>query len=92
MIFFGFPNSGIRYEELVTIVKGRRNEDFIHGLQSDVDMDAPETLKELSRNFGRVEPTFGSGTQKGLEIFCYYEKRRTPTLQASSLKSYSCSS
>lgn len=84
-MFFGVPNEGIRYEELVTIVKGRRNEYFIHGLQSDEDTDAPEILKELARNFGRVEPAFGSGANKGLNIFCYYEKRKTQTLQASVL-------
>lgn len=80
VIFFGVPNSGIRFEELITVVKGKRSHNFVSGLLSDEDTDAPEILSALSRSFGNIVDRF---PDKGLDILCYYETKKTQTIRVS---------
>ena len=78
------PNKGIRFEELINMVEGRRSEEFIRGLLPDEDTEMSVVLKALSRDFGRCEKEFGHGAKRGLDILCYYERQKTRISNVSS--------
>ena len=83
MIFFGVPNQGIRFEELIGMVEGKRSEEFVRRLLPDEDAESSDILRSLSRDFGRIQKDFGGGA-KGLDIVCYYETQKTRVSEVSS--------
>ncbi|KAI9773682.1 MAG: hypothetical protein M1840_006956 [Geoglossum simile] len=84
VVFFGVPNQGIRYEELMGMVEGKRSEEFVRGLLTDKDAEMSDVLSALNRDFGRAQNCFRHGEQVGLDMLCYYEKLKTPASEAGS--------
>ena len=74
VIFCGVPNFGIRFEELVNIVKDKRSEALIHQLLPDEDTDPSDILSALNRDFARAERL---RNDKRLNILCYFKTERT---------------
>jgi hypothetical protein len=83
VVFFGVPNQGIRYEELMRMVEGKRTEEFVRGLLTNKDTEISGVLSALNRDFGRAQNHFRHGEKAGLNMLCYYEKLKTLTSQVS---------
>ena len=69
VVFFGVPNQGIRYEELIGMVEGSRSEEFVRGLLTDNDTEMSDVLSALNRDFGRAQNDFRHGEKAVL--ICY---------------------
>ncbi|KAI9767181.1 MAG: hypothetical protein M1839_004600 [Geoglossum umbratile] len=79
VVFFGVPNQGIRFEELICTAKGERSEELVHGLLTDEDTEMSDVLSALSMDFGRAQKDFRHGMKAGLGMLCYYETLRSRT-------------
>ena len=74
VIFCGVPNLGIRFEELVNIVKNKRSKTFIRELLPDENTDSFNILSGLNRDFARAERL---RNKRRLNVLCYFETERT---------------
>ena len=88
LIFFGVPNLGLRQSQLEALVAGQPNAVLIRDLVVDDDSEPSPYLKELSRKF----IDYSRGLEPKLQIVSYYERRASPTIEASSLSNCQCSS
>lgn len=76
LVFFGVPNYGLRNEQLQTIVEGQPNEALIRDLVVDDDSEPSRFLKRISEQF--AESLGGH-----CPMVCFYETRRSPTVEVS---------
>ena len=83
VILFGVPNEGIRFEELIDMVEGKRSEAFVLGLLPDNDTEMSDILSALNRDFGRCFEQFKRRKRDGINILCYYETDPTRTSNVS---------
>ncbi|RDW91018.1 hypothetical protein BP5796_02183 [Coleophoma crateriformis] len=77
VVFFGVPNQGIRYNELISMVEGERSLDFVRGLLPDEDTEESPTLRALSRDFGNRLKKFRYSSENTVNVLCYYETQQT---------------
>lgn len=79
LVFFGVPNQGMRHDQLMTVVRGQPNEDFIRDLLVRHDGEASQFLRNMAREFKRLcrqqEPPWN--------IISYYERLRSSTIEVS---------
>jgi hypothetical protein len=79
LILLGVPNLGLRHPQLMTMVEGNPNQQFVRDLVVDEDEAPSPYLDELTAKFSRmcskVTPPF--------HIFFYYETERSPTVKVS---------
>ena len=68
------PNLGIRFEELVNLVKEKRSEAFVRQLLPDEDTNPSDILDGLNRDFLRAEKL---RYENGLNVWCYFETEPT---------------
>jgi len=75
LILLGVPNLGLRHPQLMTMVEGNPNQQFVRDLVVDEDEAPSPYLNELTGKFSpvcsRVTPPF--------HIVSYYETERSPT-------------
>ncbi|KAI9782133.1 MAG: hypothetical protein M1839_005480 [Geoglossum umbratile] len=76
VIFFGIPNEGIRFEELINMVGDKRSEELIRRLLPDKDAEMSAVLRALSRDLDAVKKS-SDVVQKEVWMLCYYEKQET---------------
>jgi hypothetical protein len=76
-VMMGVPNLGLRHDQLMTVVGGQRNEEFVRNLLTGRDNEPSEYLDRLTEDFSRV-----CGLQKApWRIILYYEMLPSPTLE-----------
>jgi hypothetical protein len=83
VIFFGVPNQGIKFDELMNMVQGKRSERFVRELLPDNDSEESPLLSGLNMSFGYCAKHFTRGTNSCLDVLCYYESKPTQISQAS---------
>ncbi|KAK5745281.1 hypothetical protein LTR17_001442 [Elasticomyces elasticus] len=75
LVLFGVPNLGLQHRQLLTMVKGQRNKNFVQSLLVNEDNEPSTYLAELTRKFSQLcsaqEPRFG--------IYSYFETEASPT-------------
>jgi surfactin synthase thioesterase subunit len=79
LVLLGVPNLGLRHPQLMTMVEGNPNQQFVRDLVVDEDEAPSPYLDELTGKFSRlcskVSPPF--------HIVSYYETERSPTVKVS---------
>jgi hypothetical protein len=79
LILLGVPNLGLRHPQLMTMVEGNPNQQFVRDLVVDEDEAPSPYLDELTGKFirvcSRITPPF--------HIVSYYETERSPTVKVS---------
>jgi hypothetical protein len=79
LVLLGVPNLGLRHPQLMTMVYGQPNEQFIHDLIVDGDEEPSPYLERLTRDFSdlcsKISPPF--------HIWSYFEDTKSPTVSVS---------
>ncbi|KAI5922299.1 hypothetical protein F4810DRAFT_711663 [Camillea tinctor] len=75
MLFFGVPHSGLRYDQLMSIVKGQPNEDFIRELVTTQDSEPSSFLRSLAEQFATT-------CKYEYRTTNFYERVKSQTLEA----------
>jgi surfactin synthase thioesterase subunit len=79
LILLGVPNLGLRHPQLMTMVEGNPNQQFVRDLVVDEDEAPSPYLDELTAKFSRV----CSRVTPPFHIVSYYETERSPTVKVS---------
>lgn len=79
LVLIGVPNSGLRHDQLRTVVNGRPNENFVTDLLARADGEPSQYLRRLTDDFARL----CGQQQQSWRIVSYYETLKSPTLSAS---------
>ncbi|KAI0437727.1 hypothetical protein F4803DRAFT_570483 [Xylaria telfairii] len=74
MLFFGVPNLGLRYDQLLTIVQGKPNRALIESLVVDRDSEPSEYLRRITDQFS---PDF----EGKYVIISIFERSYSPTIK-----------
>jgi len=77
LILLGVPNLGLRHPQLMTMVEGNPNQQFVRDLVVDEDEAPSPYLNELTAKFSRV----CSRVTPPFHIVSYYETERSPTVK-----------
>jgi len=77
LILLGVPNLGLRHPQLMTMVEGNPNQQFVRDLVVDEDEAPSPYLNELTAKFSRV----CSRVTPPFHIISYYETERSPTVK-----------
>jgi surfactin synthase thioesterase subunit len=79
LILLGVPNLGLRHPQLMTMVEGDPNQQFVRDLVVDEDEAPSPYLDELTGKFSRV----CSRVTPPFNVISYYETERSPTVKVS---------
>ena len=74
LLFFGVPQLGLRNEKLISVVKGRPNENLIRALVVNDESEPSSFLRRMSDDFAH-------SFQGQLRVVCFYEGRRSATVE-----------
>ena len=77
LVLLGVPNLGLRHPQLMTMVEGNPNQQFVRDLVVDEDEAPSPYLNELTAKFSRV----CSRVTPPFHIVSYYETERSPTVK-----------
>ena len=76
LVFFGVPNLGLRHQELLSTVIGRKpSERLIRDLIVDQDSEASPLLRELDEKFKRCAKA------QELHVVSFYETKASHTVE-----------
>ena len=75
LVFFGVPNLGMSFDELVRMAEGQESEQLVRDILVDADHDPRPLLQQLNQGF--VERIQG---RHDLDILCYYETELSPLI------------
>jgi predicted alpha/beta hydrolase family esterase len=81
LILLGVPNLGLRHPQLMTMVEGQPNQQFVRDLVVDEDEAPSPYLDELTGKFSRV----CSRIVPPFHIVSYYETERSSTVKVRSI-------
>ncbi|KAK3639588.1 hypothetical protein LTR56_012373 [Elasticomyces elasticus] len=79
LVLFGVPNLGLQHRQLLAMVKGQRNENFVRSLVVNEDNEPSPYLAEHTRKFSQM----CAEQMPPLEIYSYFETEPSPTVKAS---------
>lgn len=86
LVFMGVPNLGMRQSQLAAVVKGKPNENFIRDLLVQQDSEASQFLRDLTRDFSRLDGERASP----FRIISYFETLESSTIKVDSITCYLC--
>ena len=83
VLFFGVPNQGIRFFELVGMVGGKRSKELVLSILPDAEGEESQELSRLNANFRSRANAFTRGSAGSLDVLCYYEEHKTEVCEVS---------